>query len=612
MIRSGTAESMGGRIRVLDDALIDQIAAGEVVERPASVVKELLENALDAQASNITVEIEDGGRALIRVVDDGVGMSPTDATLAVRRHATSKLRSVEDLDAIRTLGFRGEALPSIASVSKFRLTTRTADAVEATRVVIDGTKAPEVRPSGAAKGTAVEVRDLFFNVPARRKFLKSRQSEARQIGDVVLRAALAHPELRLTLVSNGKRHKAYLPTEDLVARARGTLGPDLSPIEGERDGLRIVAALSAPEKARSGAARLFLFINGRPIKDRTLARSVAFSYGSVLPPGRFPSGVVHLFVDPADVDVNAHPQKTEVRFAGGRAVLDQLTRLLASRLGTQAWGRPTPRSESYWQERLGGQGSAPAESSGYEARPVDIDRESPSPASAADALAAALRDAGPLAYQKSAVASEGHAPTAPGLLPTKGFFGQLRVLGQVRRLLIVCEGPDALYLLDQHAADERVRFAQLSAAYAERSVAVQRLLFPERVEVVPSEAALIEEQREALLAVGLDCALLGPTTAAVHAVPALVSRAPAERLLGDVLAELGRTGERAFGDAIDMALATMACHGAIRAGDTLSPEECTALLRSLDEVESFAGHCPHGRPVVTQVPFAEVERKLGR
>lgn len=595
---------MSERIRVLDDALVDQIAAGEVVERPASVVKELLENALDAQASNITIEIEDGGRALIRVVDDGVGMSPADAALAIRRHATSKLRSLDDLDAIRTLGFRGEALPSIASVSKFRLTTRPADAVEATRVTIDGTAAPEIRPSGAAPGTAVEVRDLFFNVPARRKFLKARQSESRQIGDVVLRAALAHPGLRLTLLSNGKRHKAFLPADDLVARARGALGPDLSPIEGERAGLRVVAALSAPEKARSGAARLFLFVNGRPVKDRTLARAVAFSYGSVLPPGRFPSGVVHLFLDPGEVDVNAHPQKIEVRFAGGRAVLDLLTRLLAARLGTQAWGRPTPRDESYWHERLGGArdpGSPPAVST-------------PTPGSAAGALAEALRDAGPLVYgpADSAGDAEARSAEAPALLPSTGFFGSLRVLGQVRRLLIVCEGPDALYLLDQHAADERVRFARLSAAYAGRTVAVQRLLFPERVEVVPSEAALIEEQREALLAVGLDCALLGPTTAAVHAVPALVARASAERLLGDVLGELGRTGDRAFGDAIDMALATMACHGAIRAGDALSPEECTALLRSLDEVESFSGHCPHGRPVVTQVPFAEVERKLGR
>ncbi len=584
------------RIQVLDDALADQIAAGEVVERPASVVKELVENALDAGARTITVEIEAGGTADITVSDDGQGMDRDDAVLAIRRHATSKIRSLDDLLRIATMGFRGEALPSIASVSRFELTTREREAVAGTRVRVDGGGPPEVDPIGRAPGTTVRVRELFYNVPARRKFLKSVGTESARVAEVVRRAALAHPEIRFVLRRDGRRSGEYLPASSRRERARMVIGEAtrLDAIAGERDGVRVDAVLGAPEKARAGAGALHLFVNGRPVRDRALSRAVAFAYGSVLPPGRYPVGVVHVDLDPAEVDVNVHPQKIEVRFARGREVLDAITRVLSGGLGTSAWSGPASRGSGFWAERLG---AAPPPASPAPEAPPDPDPWGLAP--------------GPTPTPYAPQAPVPYVHDAP-LLAEEGFFASLRVLGQTRKMLIVCEGRDGLHVIDQHAADERVRFDGLRRAYRGREVPIQRMLLPERVEVTEAEAVVCDEHKGELLALGLDVAPIGPTTVAVHGVPVLVARASPERLLRDVLVELTRAGERAFGDAVDMALATMACHGAIRAGDPLSVEECRALLRSMDAVEDFGGHCPHGRPVVYSVGFGELERRLGR
>ncbi|MFW5920260.1 MAG: DNA mismatch repair endonuclease MutL [Polyangiales bacterium] len=604
---------MSTRIRVLDDALVDQIAAGEVVERPASVVKELLENALDAGATSITVEIERGGTSLVRVTDDGHGMDPENAVLAVRRHATSKIAAVEDLHRLHTLGFRGEALPSIASVSRFALTTRPREAEAGVRVNVDGGEQPRSEPIGCAPGTSVEVRELFFNVPARRKFLKKPATESAHVSEACLRAALAHPSLRLVLLRDGRRAHEYLPVDHLATRAKGVLpGAKLSHIEAEREGVTLDAVLGAPDDARSGTARLHVFVNGRPVKDRALSRAIAFAYGSVLPPGRYPVGVVHLRLDPDQVDVNVHPQKSEVRFAQGRTVLDHVTRMLAAKLGTTPWSGPAARGPQYWDDRLGGPRSEAKGSDPRRREPGD-GGASPPPRAEGEGigndpwgLSGALRDA------TEPYAAAAAPPEPRPALTDEGFFSSLRVLGQARQMLIICEADDGLYVLDQHAADERVRYARLRAGYEAREVATQRLLFPERVEVTATEAALVEEHRDELLGLGLDCTLLGERTVAVHAVPRIVDRAPPERLLRDVVDELSRTGERAFGDAVDMALATMACHGAIRAGDALSPDECAALLRTMDQIGEFAGHCPHGRPVVYSVRWDEIERRLGR
>jgi DNA mismatch repair protein MutL len=613
------------RIAVLPDDLADQIAAGEVVERPSSVVKELIENAIDAGARRIVVEIESGGVARVRVVDDGDGMSHADAVLSIRRHATSKLRTREDLAAIRSLGFRGEALPSIASVCRFSLITRArehaADDPAGTRVDIEGGSEPKVTTIGAATGTIIEARDLFFNMPARLKFLKSRATETGHVANVVTRAALAYPALAFTLFADKRRTREFLPAKSFGERAQAVLiGEPLTSFEDEAGGVRIEAALGAPERARAGASGLHLLINGRPVRDNALARAIAYAYGSVLPPGRYPAGALHLTLDPSVIDVNVHPQKLEVRFANARATFDTVTKLIAKHLGTSAWRGPVRTPATFWEERLG-----------LGLPGVDDTRPSHERAAAEPAPYAGQRapshgldgnDAWGIGEgfvgvaEARAVEQPRNAPheaPAQALLPgAPGFFGALRFLGQTQRTLLICEGADALYIIDQHAADERVRYDRLHRARQARTMATQRLLFPERVELSEDEAALIDASRTELAEAGLECTLIGARTIAVHTVPTLLASAPPERLLRDVLDELERRGERAFSDAIDMALATMACHAAIRAGDALSREQVEALLKNLDQVSDFSGHCPHGRPVLHSVPFADLLRKLGR
>lgn len=606
-------------VRILPDDLADQIAAGEVVERPASVVKELVENAIDAGARAIRIEIEGGGIALVRVSDDGLGMSAADARLAVRRHATSKIAAREDLERIATLGFRGEALPSIASVSRFTLATRTRDAVAGTEVRIEGGGEPEVRELGCAPGTTVTVRELFFNVPARRKFLKAVATESAHVREVLVRAALGDPSLRLTLVRDGRVALELLPTSEIAKRA-ALLFPEeqLAAISGVRDGIEIEALLSAPERARNGASHLHLYVNGRPVRDRAVARAVAFAYGSVLSAGRYPVGVVMVRISPERVDVNVHPQKAEVRFDDARAVLDAITRVLAQGLGTSPFRGPSSRGPDFWAQRLGLGTKEEAKDDPWGLGGGDSSTSTSSTGTGTSAGAGAgtsTSDAAPPSTPLPYSALSGltsRAAEGPTLLPQPGFFGALRAVGQVARTYVVCEGADGLYVLDQHAADERVRFHRLRAQHVAREIAMQRLLIPERVEVAPSEAAMADERSEALLALGLELTRIGETTLAVHAVPALVKRAPPARLVHDVLAQLSLSGERAFGDAIDTALATMACHGAIRAGDPLAPRECEELLRALDRVDDFARHCPHGRPVAYEISFLELARRVGR
>ncbi len=571
-----------GKVHRLSTDLANQIAAGEVVERPASVVKELVENALDADATRVRVEIDAGGLARIRVTDDGTGMDEADAVLALERHATSKIRTIEDLSDVGTFGFRGEALPSIGSVAHLTVTTCTRGSAGGTELVVEGGGRPRVRPTGCAVGTSVEVRDLFFNVPARRKFLKATATESAHVGEVVLLAALARPDVSFTLVRDGKVAREYLGVGSRRERALAALGDErLEPCVGERGPLRLEAHLAPPERARAGASALHLFINGRPVRDRQLARSVAQAYGSVLEPGRYPVGV--LFVDlPRElVDVNVHPQKAEVRFAEARTVFDAVTRELHAAL-----------AKAFTLPALG-------------PRPFLV-ASTPAPASAADSLQPHLAYAvGPAEPQPIA------EPVDRELFARPGFYARLRFLAQVRTTFLVCEGEDGLYVLDQHAAAERVTFERLREAFRARTIAAQQLLIPEVLEVIPAEAAALEEHADDAMHLGLELRAVGPSSIAVHSVPKLLARASPERLVRDLIAELSRSAKRPFGDAADLVLATMACHGSIRAGDRLSDDEARALLRALDVID-FAGHCPHGRPVVMRLGYDELERRVGR
>ena len=689
-----------GRVRVLPDDLANQIAAGEVVERPASVVKELVENALDAGAKRVRVDIEGGGVVLVRVSDDGDGMPRSDAQLAVVRHATSKIRSIEDLRVIASFGFRGEALPSIASVSRFALRTRTRDDVEGTLVRIEGGGATEISPCGAAVGTSVEVRDLFFNVPARRKFLKAVSTESAHVTEVVEAAALCRPDVTFVLARDGRVAREWLRAEGREERARDVFADEpLAMCAGERGPLAVDAFLSRPEKARAGATRLLFFVNGRPVKDRTLARMVANAYGSVLDAGRYPVGVVHIDIPPDYVDVNVHPQKAEVRFADAKALQDALYRIISLPLA-KAFGLPAPGAHAWSNYQKGREARAEAASlvaaekaagtydlpPAVKNEPLPVGSTAPLPfgerkqkpvvekvapqtafngsgrmipdepeadddhgasGQPEDALPTVTSDPDPwglvadipgpfsapkaIEVRRTEERQTEERPTTPipaPQMPAKpvsyvdalqrqtterpGSFGLLNFIAQVRLTYLICEGPDGIYVLDQHAASERVTFNRLRQGYEARTVASQRLLIPEMVTITADESAIIEEAQDDISRTGLEVSLRGPREAAIVAVPQILAgRASPVVLLRDLLAELSRVGERAFSGAIDLALATMACHGSVRAGDPLAPEEAQALLRSLDDID-FAGHCPHGRPVVTKLRWSELEQKVGR
>jgi DNA mismatch repair protein MutL len=622
------------RILVLPPELASQIAAGEVVERPASVVKELCENAVDAAATRCDVEIEGGGIHAISVADDGEGMTPEDAERALERHATSKLVRFEDLERLTSYGFRGEALPSIASVSRLTLRTRTRDAEAGVELAYGPGSTRTVRPAAHAPGTRVEVRDLFFNVPARRKFLRSSGTESGHVSDVIEAAALARPDLTFTLTRDGRRVREYLRAKDREERVRSVAADDeLAACRGERGPLRVEAFLSRPESARTGAAGLRLLVNGRPVRDRALLVAIAQAYGSVLERGRYPRGVVYLDLPAELVDVNVHPQKAEVRFADPRAVSDALYTILARALAS-AFSLPTPERAA-WGRRAAGAKEAnvarletasdvtPSYGDGTAARSettAGVDGTSGEGTEPYDAGTAPLGEGafspaaqrapefGPEARPFISVRDSAAAPIQPS--PSIR-WSMLRFVAQLRQTFLLCEGEEGLYVLDQHAAAERVTFTRLRRDYQSRAVPSQALLFPSVIDVTPAEAEIVEQCAAEIAEVGLELRVRGPESVSIHAVPRLLQRASAERLVRDLLSEVSRSGGRAFSAAVDLALATMACHGSVRAGDPLSASEAKALLVALDQAD-FAGHCPHGRPVVTFQSWAELERKVGR
>lgn len=660
-------------MQVLPADVANQIAAGEVVERPASVVKELVENALDADARVVTISIDGGGVARIAVTDDGQGMTREDLSLSVVRHATSKIRSADDLLGVATYGFRGEALASIGSVSRLSITSRRRGADEGYEVRLEGNANPVLRAVGCAVGTTVSVEDLFFNTPARRKFLRTPQTEWGACSDTVARLALPRPDVRFVLRKDGKVVREFLRRDTIAERVRELWSDEtLTEIDGRRGTVRVQAFLGPPERARTGTTGIAVYVNGRFVRDKLLLRAVAQAYGSTLDGGRYPPGALLVDVPAAQVDVNVHPQKAEVRFAQQNEVFASVVSLLRDGLATAPWARaltgaPTSGDDG-WTSRFDGAPRARSErhekypSIEPEARPYRVDAAraaepprslfarptpvattsseseidpwglAPSASSAAEPLPAAPSSAPrevtpPLDELEPRASSTDYAavmtamsatPSAPRIvglsgdtgLPERQTFGALRFIAQARRMFLLCESEWGLVMLDQHAAAERVVFDRLRRSYATREVRVQPLLVHESLEVTGREMSLAEEHAQELARIGFELTPLGPSTLAVRAVPALLVRADPRRLARDVLAELARQGSE-FSRALDLVLATMACHGSTRAGDDVTAEEAQALLSSLDECD-FGGHCPHGRPVLFSIKWSELERKVGR
>jgi DNA mismatch repair protein MutL len=617
------APSAASRIRILPPELAEQIAAGEVVERPASVVKELVENALDAGARKIEVSLESGGRRLLRVVDDGCGMTPEEARLALRRHATSKLRAAEDLWALSTFGFRGEALPSIAAVSRLKLQTKIGGSLAGFQLLLEGGREVEARETGMPDGTQIEVTDLFFNTPVRLKFLKAETTESGNVADSLLRLALGHPAVHVRLRSDDRVVFDLPPVAALGERVRSALGRRgtgvLHEALGEESGVRVQAFVAAPEEAASTPRNTFLYVNGRSVRDRSLLAALGLAYGELLERGRYPLGVLFLEVPGDEVDVNVHPQKLEVRFSRAQEVAAAVRHVVGAAIARAPWLASVGRSYG-----------VVAPSGGEGAREPAWE---PAPGAWSVKEAAARAAGGQQSFDRHRErSSERDGSTAPlwspGMaetartaepLPAEGetavsFFGDLRYIGQLHGTYLVCEAPGELVLIDQHASHERLTFQRLRRAYRARQVRSQRLLFPVPVELDEAAQASVDSEaaRHLLEGLGFEVEGWGGRQLTLRAVPELLGNADPEPLLLDALHGLGEGPHRSEAEeALDHLFATLACHGSRRAGDVMTPQEVEALLTALD-ASDFRSHCPHGRPVLVRFAISELERRFGR
>jgi DNA mismatch repair protein MutL len=596
-------------IRVLPAELADQIAAGEVVERPASVVKELIENSIDAGARRVEVEIERGGLGRILVVDDGSGMTPEEAHLAMRRHATSKLSAIEDLQRLSTMGFRGEALPSIAAVSRLALTTRTREDVAGYLLMIEGGAAGEGRAVGAPPGTQIEVRDLFANVPARLKFVKGEPTEAAHVVDAVLRAALAFPEAHFRLRSEGRSVLDLPPHPSGLERARAAVGRPKQPAQlhlarGEESGVSVEAYLGSPAESASTARNTHLFVNRRFVRDRGLLQAVLMGYGELIERGRYPLAVVHLAIPGDSVDVNVHPQKLEVRFARAQEVYAAVRHSVAATCARAPWlSEPAQDFASAKAVRVYSLPPVPRPSEAQES-PAGYESHRRRAAEVLS-LFAERRTSGPEPPVPAFLAAREHEPDR--------FFSQLVYLGQLQKTYLLCEAPGELVLIDQHAAHERVAFQRLREAHAHKKVRTQRLLLPATVELDESLAAAAAEHAELLSGLGVELEPFGARAVLVRALPELLADKSPARVVGELLHELTSDSGmvQLVNDRLDHLLATMACHSVVRAGDVLSEREVRALLESMDGID-YRAHCPHGRPVLLRLSIGEIERRFGR
>ncbi|MDR2387792.1 MAG: DNA mismatch repair endonuclease MutL [Deltaproteobacteria bacterium] len=666
---------MASRIKLLPENLINRIAAGEVVERPASVLKELVENSLDAGATRIEVDIESGGKKLIRVADNGHGLNREELFLCLERHATSKLSADSDLFAINTLGFRGEALPSIASVSKLTMVSQTANQ-SGHKLKVEGGKILDLSPAPSNQGTVIEVRDLFFNVPARRKFLKTEATETAHLIEVTQRYALSRTNLRLKLRDQGREILSVDEHNDSQSRVIKILGRELAskllPFAKEQDDLKIDGYLCAPEAAKSGS-NLFVFVSGRPVRDKLINKAIIQGYGRALPQGRLPSGVVFIDLEPSRVDVNVHPAKTEVRFREPGLIFDFLAKAVARAIDVSPLARP-PRSQpqemSQSHQGLANQGLAnqglanqgPQDSglknflalkapnplaqtseNGSNKEPekstsrltrfsmgrapkgpqLNLETALPSPPwmtqNGQDQARPGPELSEPLDSLKTLATSEepGASPRAAG--PTVKLTEKAKVLAQLQQSYILAEGPEALYIIDQHAAHERVLFNSMKESLRKHGLPSQGLILPETLELGHQESLAVEKLLKHLTHLGFNLEPFGDRVWSLRGIPTCLEPAAAQEALMEILASAkkrlrdfdGAGLQQIASDLSDTWLYGLACRAAVKAGDPLSQIEMEALIKALSELDS-GGYCPHGRPSTIVLKLIDLEKGFGR
>ncbi len=609
-------------IQILPSHLVDQIAAGEVVERPASVIKELVENALDAGATRIDIDIEAGGTSLIRIADNGIGMPADELALALTRHATSKIASLDDLAAVETLGFRGEALPSIAAVARLRLVSRHRDADMAWEIQAQDGRIGEPRPAALNEGTVVEVRDLFFNVPARRRFLRTETTEATQVARMVERLALSRPDVALRYTSNGReqlRVAAGTDAASQLARLGRVLGEDFvagcMEIDESAGPLRLRGWISKPTFSRATSDLAHWFVNGRAVRDKLLMNAVRVGYRDVLYGGRHPAYVLHLDLDPREVDVNAHPAKQELRFRESRGVHDFIFRAISRRLAdtrpgmqhsavdTRPPAAPAPEVRSFdfaahspWAVRdaiaaAGATASAGRGASGNGSAGQDIRAYAQQAVEEATTARSAVTPLQPVAAA---------ADAAPRALGT--------AIAQLHGIYILAQDPQGLVLVDMHAGHERVLYEKMKADHAARRAEAQHLLEPVTVNLPEAVIDRVLEEEAEWSRCGFELSRLAPDRLAVRSVPALLARQDVSQLVRDTaLAIVEEEGNHHLEGAEHHLLATLACRGAVHGGRRLSLPEMDALLRQMEQTER-ASQCNHGRPTFARIALADLDR----
>ncbi|WP_306149883.1 MULTISPECIES: DNA mismatch repair endonuclease MutL [unclassified Roseibium] len=629
------------QVRQLGEQVINQIAAGEVIERPASVIKELVENAVDAGSSQIDIVTAAGGKTLMRVADDGAGMRQDDLKLAIRRHCTSKI-SDDDLFDIRTLGFRGEALPSIGSVARLVIQTRHGEEDHAWAIAVEGGKEQPIVPAARSKGTQVEVRDLFFATPARLKFLKSDRAEAAAITEIVKRIALAYPHIGFSLSGADRQPQSWPAArgdEPHLARIAQILGPDFvdnaMEIDAAREGVRLNGYAGLPTHHRGNAQHQFFFVNGRPVKDKLLLSGLRGAYADVLARDRHPVVVLFIDLDPALVDVNVHPAKSDVRFRDAQLVRGLLVGAIKHAL-VQAGHRSSTSNAAVALDALRKQSPQPGGPSGATSHAYGSAASGPANAHGFGATATAERWA-PEAFRPletapnpvpgfaedrvsevqngfSALATpsaDARAHDVP-LVSEKTELPLGAARAQVHETYIIAQTEDGVVIVDQHAAHERLVYERLKEAFAKKDVARQILLIPEVVDLPEEDAARLAERAEDLAKVGLSLEAFGPGAIAVRETPAILGDMDIQgmvRTLADELAEWETADS--LREKLDHVAATMACHGSVRAGRRMRPEEMDALLRDM-EATPLSGQCNHGRPTWVELKLSDIEKLFGR
>ena len=609
-----------GRIRLLPETVASQVAAGEVAERPASVVKELVENSLDAGARNINVVIRRGGISLVRVIDDGCGMDRDDALLSLERHATSKIRSAADLQAVATLGFRGEALPSIASVSRFRLTTREARAIAGTEIIVNGGKIDVARDGGEAPGTQVEVRSLFYNLPARRKFLRSENTESRNIEHQLHLQAIGHPQIGFSLIRDDRMLFQLPAAVTLSDRIRDLYGAELLQrlveiSDAASPKVRISGFTGQAGLSRQARTQQLVFVNGRAIESSLLTGAIREGYHTALMKGQYPVTFLFLELDPAAVDVNVHPAKREVRFRDPNGVREAIVRCIQQTLETARAG---------WQQKFRAPVQPPTAVSGRRAPDLTLRSEVSAPEEAHRELphlrvaVAGGADSGrapvpEIVRQALRLDSAGEAPALKQQQrAAKAPQQQFEIIGVLSRLYVLMENADGLVLVDQHAAHERILFEELRRRMEEQGVPTQKLLLPQTFDVPPRDADWIERNLSILQRMGIGIESFGPDTFKIDTLPSFLDVSDAAQFMRKVIDDLKSAGNSASTMRLaEEMIAKSVCRHAVKANDPLRFPEVEKLIRDLLDCD-LPYCCPHGRPTMIQISLAELEKKFGR